>query len=110
MQHDPAAAIAAELERIHLALREGRLQGLADSTALLEAALAALTEAAPETLALLHRKARRNAACLEAAGRGLRAARRRLAEIKATEGLVTYDSHGKRDEAQRPAGLLAQRL
>jgi hypothetical protein len=42
-------------------------------------------------------KAERNGACLLAALRGVKAARRRLAEIRSTAtGLVTYDRSGRR--------------
>ena len=54
----------------------------------------------PDDEGALHRirqKAARNAACLQAAGRGLRAARRRLEEVTvARASLGTYDSAGRR--------------
>lgn len=55
-------------------------------------------------------KAERNAACLLAAQRGIKSARRRLAEIRgAALGLVTYDRAGKRAEVSESRNL-AQRL
>jgi hypothetical protein len=61
-------------------------------------------------LQLIKRRAERNAHCLQAAGRGIRAARRRLAEIRgAATGLVTYDRAGKRADVGE-SGRLAQRL
>lgn len=55
-------------------------------------------------------KAARNAVCLLAAQRGVKAARRRLAEIRSTAaGLVTYDRRGRRAEVSE-SGNLAQRL
>lgn len=53
-----------------------------------------------DLLRRVSRKAERNAACLLAAGRGIRSAVRRLEDVRqAAKGLVTYDGHGKRSEA-----------
>ena len=61
-------------------------------------------------LATIHHKAERNGACLIAAQRGVKAARRRLAEIRSTaSGLVTYDRKGRRAEVIESRNL-AQRL
>lgn len=61
-------------------------------------------------LKAIHRKAERNGACLMAAQRGIKAARRRLAEIRSTAtGLVTYDRSGRRAEVTESRNL-AQRL
>ena len=61
-------------------------------------------------LKTIHRKAERNGACLMAAQRGIKAARRRLAEIRSTaSGLVTYDRCGRRAEVTE-GHTLAQRL
>ena len=61
-------------------------------------------------LQLVRRKALRNATCLLAAGRGIKAARRRLADIRgASGGLVTYDRAGKRAAVSESRNL-AQRL
>lgn len=61
-------------------------------------------------MAIIRRKAERNGACLMAAQRGVKAARRRLAEIRSTAaGLVTYDRKGRRTEASESRNL-AQRL
>lgn len=63
-----------------------------------------LLEGRRDTAALkrVHIKARRNEACLLAAQRGFRAARRRVEEIKAARsGLVTYDTKGRRAEPHR---------
>lgn len=47
----------------------------------------------------LQRKAERNAICLQAAGRGIRSALRRLQEVRrAATGLATYDGKGRRVE------------
>ena len=61
-------------------------------------------------LRMIHRKAERNGACLMAAERGVKAARRRIAEIRSTAmGLVTYDRTGRRAEVTESRNL-AQRL
>ena len=59
---------------------------------------------------MIRRKAERNAAVLQAAQKGIRSARRRLAEIRETAaGLVTYDRAGRRSELGEGRNL-AQRL
>jgi hypothetical protein len=61
-------------------------------------------------LRLIEAKAHRNEAVLMAAQRGIRSARRRLAEIRATaSGLVTYDRSGQRAEVTE-SRTLAQRF
>jgi hypothetical protein len=63
-----------------------------------------------EDLRRIRQKADRNAVVLLAAGRGIRAAHRRLAEVQsAASGLVTYDRSGKRAEVSEGRSL-AQRL
>ncbi len=55
----------------------------------------------PIFLRRMQTKANRNAACLLAAARGIRAARRRLEEIAAvSHGLVAYDVNGNRAESR----------
>ena len=110
--HSPAIdRLSAELDRVYHVLRSGRLEGLAAATQALEAELARLDPADPAGLDLLRHKAQRNAACLDAAARGVRAARRRLAEIRTIEsGLGTYDDKGRRDELPGLPIRLTQRL
>ena len=61
-------------------------------------------------LQLIRRRAERNARCLQAAQRGIKAARRRLDDIhRAVGGLTTYDRTGKRAEVTA-SRVLAQRL
>ncbi len=61
-------------------------------------------------LKMIQQKALRNAACLKAAGRGIKAARQRLSDIRsAASRLVTYDRSGKRAEFSESRNL-AQRL
>jgi hypothetical protein len=66
-----------------------------------------LTEAEVQ---MIRRKADRNGAVLLAAQRGIKAARRRLADVRAASGsLVTYDRSGRRAEHSDSRNL-AQRL
>ena len=110
--HSPAIdRLSAELDRVYQVLRSGKLEGLAAATQALEAELARLDPADAVGLDLLRHKAQRNAACLDAAARGVRAARRRLAEIRTIEsGLGTYDDKGRRDELPGLPIRLTQRL
>ena len=64
----------------------------------------------PASLQVVRQKADRNARCLLAATRGIKSARRRVADIQnAANGLVTYDRSGKRAEVTAGRSL-AQRL
>jgi hypothetical protein len=98
-----------------------RLETLLDegAAALLAGDLAALARLAPEIEAAsvdpfdragaerLHAKAQRNARLLQAASRGVRAARQRVTEILHGPTLTTYDAHGRK--ASFPAGGTAPR-
>jgi hypothetical protein len=94
------------------AVRIGNLAIMGDLAHRTEAILAELEGDADVTrLEALRRLAERNALGLEAAGRGVRAARRRLAEISAVhKGLQTYDKIGKTKKIDVPAGTLKTRL
>lgn len=99
---DDLAAIAAWSDRLGTALRAGDLRALEpllrDG---IEGRLAALAAARrtlpPETLAALRRGAEENAALLNASQRGIRAALRRIDEVRGVAaGLSTYDARGRR--------------
>lgn len=52
----------------------------------------------PELVALMA-KAERNAACMAAASRGIKAAMRRISDLRdVSRGLVTYDESGRRNQ------------
>lgn len=78
-----------------------------------EAALPTLQGADAAALARVRRKAERLSDCLGAAGKGIRAARWRVAEIAAMgrngDRLVTYDGKGRRAEGGG-SGALTQRV
>jgi hypothetical protein len=111
MQSPATDRLSAELDRLYHTLRSGKLDGLATATQALEAELARLEPMDTAGLDLLRQKAQRHAACLDAAARGVRAARRRLAEIRTIDsGLGTYDDKGRRDELPGLSIRLTQRL
>ena len=92
-------------------VRQADFQALARLTPQLEAAMAALPAgAAPALMGRLQRKAEENAQLLDAARRGLRAARRRLEETRRVgAGLQTYDGKGRRADIV-PGGATAGRF
>lgn len=104
-----AAALHETLDAITQAILIGDLAGLSDLTLMLEQSLTrhqGFLER--ETLIAMQKKVDRNAALLRAAQRGLRAAQRRLAEIRGvSQGLTTYDAQGLR--AYRPQSGHADR-
>ena len=106
-----ASNAALLLDRVYEAMLQSDYGALAGLATRLERELQGPTD--PITAAglqLIHRKAERNAAVLQAAQRGIRSARRRLAEIRTTaSGLVTYDRSGRRAEVSESRNL-AQRL
>jgi orotidine-5'-phosphate decarboxylase len=111
----PEAAVARldrDLDRVLEILRRGDLAALPEEVAAIEAELASLaSRVAPmpsaAELDALRRKLARNALCLEGAARGIRAARRRIAEVRgAASGHAAYDASGRRVQvAARPASL-----
>ena len=89
------------LDLVHLALLRGNYAKLPALTAALTDEVAALEGGAGQRplLDAIARRSRRNEACLLAAQRGIRAAQRRLNDIRTTPGsLVTYDQKGRRAE------------
>lgn len=106
---DPGLALI--LDAVHGALRRGDYAALPALTAAMEEAAEGLDTAAPDEVRALRDRLERNAACLLAAARGLRAARRRLAEIaQARAGLSTYGATGTLTRIGGPDGRIAQRF
>ena len=95
-----------------LAARTGNLAAMGELAARTDATLAELGgEVDSARLEALHDLAQRNAKALEAAGRGVRAARRRLAEIASVHaGVQTYDIDGRTKKIGGPTGSLKARL
>ena len=102
---DPVAAQL--LDQVYAALLRSDYGGLTELTARLERELQQPSEPPTEAwVQVIRHKAERNAACLLAAQRGIRAARRRLSDIRSTtNGLVTYDRSGKRAEVSSSRSL-----
>jgi len=111
-ENQAGRALERLLDRMHVAVLAGNIRDLAAAEPELEAVLADFATLDDRALGeRLRRKASRNATCLQAAARGLRAARRRLAELQSTrDGLQTYDGHGKRTDMPQGAGRLAERF
>jgi len=105
---DPMADL---LDRVHAALTSADYAVLDGLTGRMAAELTRLeTGGDAAVLALLQHKASRNAGCLMAAQRGLRAAQRRVAEIaRARSGLVTYGPGGPGAELHH-SSLLTKRF
>lgn len=89
--------LEAVLQDVYLALRAGDLARLEELCTRTEVALARISGAPDARMAeRLRHLAQRNAACLDAAARGIRAARRRVVEIRdAQTGTRTYDGNGQ---------------
>jgi hypothetical protein len=94
------------------ALRRGELAAIGDLAMQTNAALADMDgETESARIEALRDMAKKNALSLEAAGRGVRAARRRLTEIVAARsGVQTYDNAGKTHRIGGPVGGMKTRL
>ncbi len=88
------------LDQVYAAMLRSDYGALAALTDELERALQRQANPPSEAEAqTIRRKAERNAAVLLAAQRGIKAARRRLADVRASSAsLVTYDRSGRRAE------------
>lgn len=98
------------LDQTRDALLAGNLTGLADLAGRVETLAQALSGLDRQTANRLQRKAERNASLLQAALRGIRAARQRVAEIGAAASLTTYDAKGRREVLGGSTGLLPKRV
>lgn len=97
------------LDDVRAAVRRADFVRLGQLGPQLEVAMAQLADTVPRQVLLrLKIKAEENAALLDAARRGARAARRRVEEARrAAHGLQTYDNKGKRADfaaISSPAG------
>jgi aspartate/methionine/tyrosine aminotransferase len=94
------------------ALRHGELAAIGPLAEQTNAALGDLDgETDGARIEALRDKAKKNALALEAASRGVRAARRRLAEIVAARsGVQTYDNAGRTQRVGGPVGSMKTRL
>lgn len=106
---NPAKAIHATLDAITQSILNGNLAELSLLTQALEQSLSQNQGRLDhETLVAMQKKIDRSAILLRASQRGLRAAQRRLAEIRGvSNGLATYDAQGLR--AYKPTAGQADR-
>lgn len=94
------------LEDVFVAVKAGDYPRLGQLSAMLE------TVSTPEDAAELPRiakRARENAALLEATAKGLRAARRRIDALRGAQNLTTYDRTGQKHD-HSAAAIRSHRL
>lgn len=101
----PEAQTIDLLDQIHTAILNADFARLSSLSVAVETSLA---QASPikdaQTLQKIQGRAERNAACLLAAGRGIRAAQRRIAELRdAKQGFSTYTKSGQRAQHDQPS-------
>lgn len=84
------------LDQTRDALLSGNIAALSRLGPLVDTEAGLLPRLDPGTADRLRRKAERNVRLLQAAGRGLRAARDRLSDITAGPTLTTYDERGRK--------------
>jgi precorrin-6B methylase 2 len=94
------------------AIRTGNLAIMGELASRTDAALAEIgSETDAARIEALLSSAQHNAVALEAAGRGVRAARRRLTEILSVRaGVQTYDNAGNTQKIGGPLGSFKTRL
>ncbi len=103
---ESSGQILGEMKAINAALLSGDYPSMAAMTEHLERALAGKLEGLNKTgLMQLRAQAQTNAVLLQSAQRGLRAAQRRIAEIRGVAaGLSTYSAKGQRTYSAQRAG------
>ena len=102
--------LEALLDQTRDALIAGDLADLSNLAAKVEVMAAALPQLDQPTADRLRQKADRNARLLQAAQRGIRAARQRINEINAGPSLSTYDARGRREVIPGPSLLMPRRV
>jgi hypothetical protein len=99
------------LDDTHAALLQGDLAAIGPASVRMEGLIDQLRTCPADTLALIRTKAARNAAVLQAAAQGVRAAHRRLSDLQeAASGHRTYGRDGHRSTMTGPAAILRQRI
>ncbi|MDT8857998.1 hypothetical protein RNZ50_23790 [Paracoccaceae bacterium Fryx2] len=109
---DMGTTLERHLDAMHAAVLAGDLATLTPLGAEVEALVEQIGGIADDALIQrLRQKAGRNAACLLAALNGLRAARRRIGEVKAVRaGMATYDGQGRRISVAADGAHLTRRV
>ncbi len=114
MQHPAVALNQLEqlLDDVQRAVMAGKLGDLAEMTTKIESLLPRLSGLVdPAVGRMIKAKAERNAACILASARGVRAARRRLTEVMAAKaGFSTYNNKGHRAAAPDQPRQLTRRV
>ena len=110
--HDAALLVERALDDVQECLQQGKLADLADPAEVIARLMPQMAGLSDLALAQrLRAKAVRNAACLAAATRGVRAARRRITDVTAAQNwLATYDVQGRRASVLPPDSVLQQRV
>ncbi|MGL4309456.1 MAG: hypothetical protein ACRCSU_03130 [Paracoccaceae bacterium] len=99
------------LDAVHAAILAGRIDDLGPLTETITETSANLTAATEPQIRLIQNLAARNAICLQSAMKGIRAAQRRVAELRAAStGHATYDRNGARASLGGADGTLRQRM
>lgn len=98
------------LDEAFAALLRGDLSSVSSNYSLTGSILERLRVTDADVARTLISKAERNAACLLAAGRGVRAARRRLEEVGPNARSETYDAKGRKSSLVIGKHDLAERL
>lgn len=98
------------LDQTRDALVAGNFAALADLAVRVEAAAATFPRLDQPTARRLRTKADRNAKLLQAATRGIKAARQRLTDISAAATLSTYDARGRREVIAVSSALQPRRV
>ena len=106
-----ADALCTALDAVHAAILAGNISDLAQLTQTITDGVDHIAGARPQDMHRIRQKAARNTQCLQAAMKGIRAAQRRLAELRqASAGHVTYDQNGQRASLGAANGTLRQRI
>jgi hypothetical protein len=104
-------ALITALDAVHTAILSGAISDLGTLAETVEKAASSLDGITLPQLQIIHNKAARNARCLQSAMKGVRAAQRRVAELRAAStGHVTYDNKGQRATLGSVTGTLRQRI
>ena len=98
------------LDQTRDALIAGNFAVLAQLSAQVEALADAFPRVDRPTADRLRSKADRNARLLQAATRGIKAARQRLSDIGTASTLSTYDARGRREVIVGPSGFTPRRV
>ena len=104
-------ALSRALDATHAAILAGRINDLGALTQVISDHAVDFGTASQGQMRRIRDQAARNALCLQAAIKGIRAAQRRLAELRAAStGHATYNQNGKRASLGGASSTLQQRI